>query len=57
VADILTDFPAIGELVFVTSDALCKGALDQVNLFDRSLVEVVFLQCLETVVCRFNIVK
>ena len=40
-ANVITDFPAIGDLVFVASDALGKCILDEIHLFDGPLIKMV----------------
>ena len=55
--NILADFVAVGELVFVMSNMLWKGILNKVDLFYRPLITVVILQYLPTLICWFHIVK
>ena len=56
-ANVVAKFPAIGDLVFVASDALGECILDKIHLFDRSLIKMVRLKGLEAFVGGVDVVQ
>jgi hypothetical protein len=56
-ANVVANFPAIGDLVFVASDALGECILDKIHLFDGPLIKMVRLEGLETFVGGVNVVQ
>ena len=56
-ANVITNFPAIGDLVFVTSNALGKCVLDEIHLFDGPLIKVIHLEGFEIFVGSVDVIQ
>ena len=56
-ANVVMNFLAIGDLVFVVSNALGKCVLDKIHLFDGPLIKMICLKGLEIFVGSVNVIQ